>query len=115
MGGRGITVCDTWLDFRCFYKDMGDPPTKDHTLERIDNEKGYEAENCKWSTMKEQQRNKRNNILITFNDLTLCLQDWANKLNIPAKTIGDRYHKGWPVEKVLSTEKHYNPWNKTSK
>lgn len=58
-GGRGITACDEWEDFMQFYEDMGKKPGPKYTLERIDNEKGYEKSNCKWATWKEQSLNKR--------------------------------------------------------
>lgn len=59
-GGRGILVCDRWLEsFSNFYKDMGEPPSPKHSLDRIDSEKGYCKTNCKWSTITEQNNNKR--------------------------------------------------------
>jgi len=57
-GGRGISVCDEWLLFDNFYKDMGDDK-KGLTLDRIDNDKGYTKENCRWATYSEQADNKR--------------------------------------------------------
>lgn len=63
-GGRGITVSKEWNDYSVFIKDMGKRPSTFHTIERIDNEKGYCKENCKWVTKLEQARNKRN-IVIT--------------------------------------------------
>lgn len=59
-GGRGVTVCNEWInDFNVFYLDMGNKPSLGHSIERINNEKGYYKENCKWATRLEQSRNKR--------------------------------------------------------
>ena len=58
-GGRGIKVCERWLDFENFISDMGDRPSVDHTLERINNDGHYEVSNCKWATRTEQLRNRR--------------------------------------------------------
>ena len=76
-GDRGITVCDRWLKFENFYKDMGKRPTKKHSIDRIDNSKGYSKDNCRWATSKQQGRNKRNNIMVTYKGETKCLSEWA--------------------------------------
>lgn len=61
-GGRGITICEEWLSFENFLNDMGSRPSENHTLERINNDKGYSRENCKWATWETQNRgNKRLN------------------------------------------------------
>lgn len=58
-GGRGIKVCDEWLVFENFWKDMGDRPTPKHQLDRINNDLGYFRDNCRWATVSENMRNRR--------------------------------------------------------
>lgn len=59
-GGRGITICDRWSNsIESFIEDMGERPTPTHSLDRVDNNKGYSPENCKWSTPIEQNNNQR--------------------------------------------------------
>ena len=102
-GGRGITICPEWRDsFLAFYRDMGDPPTPGHQVERINNNKGYEPGNCRWATRDEQMRNTRRCRLITFDGRTMVLTDWAKELGISPNTLRVRISQ-WGVEKALST------------
>lgn len=95
-----INLDERWLKFENFYEDMGERPPG-HTIDRIDNTKGYYKENCKWSTQAEQNRNRSNNVRITFNGKTQCMTDWANELGIHRNTIRRRLKRGLPIEKVL--------------
>ncbi len=102
-GGRGITVCDRWKDFSKFYQDMGERP-ENHTLERIDNNLGYSLENCKWATVKEQNRNTRRTRLLEINGVTKCVTDWCDYFGINKRTVSNRINRGkWPVELAITT------------
>lgn len=147
-----IQVCERWSSFDNFYNDMGDKP-KGYSIDRINTEKDYSPENCRWADWSTQAKNRGDfNINITYNNKTQCLKDWAkeygikyttlvarvrrfptmsfhdiinyldprkNKIewkgkmytreelcaayNIPISNFYDRYHKGWPLEKILTT------------
>src|ERR1700684_2689322 len=107
-GGRGISVCDHWLaSFDNFNADMGARPTLKHTLERVDNDGNYEPGNCKWATKKEQSRNTRTNVNITFNGETMCLSAWAEKVGLDRRTLDYRIRVyKWPLAKALTTHNH---------
>lgn len=100
---RGIKVCVRWQTFLNFLADMGERPAG-ATLERTDNDKGYEPGNCKWATQSEQLRNTRRTIRLTFNGKTQSLADWADEIGIHREVLRHRlsYH-GWSVEKALTT------------
>lgn len=102
-GGRGIKVCDRWMDFRNFLADMGERPAG-LTIERINNDLGYIKNNCKWATSKEQARNMCRNRLLTHNGETLTLAEWAEKTKISSKTLSRRFNYGWPTERMLTEQ-----------
>jgi hypothetical protein len=96
---REIHVCDAWVDsFESFYKDLGKRPSPKHSIERIDNDLGYQPGNCKWATNFEQARNKTTSHMIEFNGETLCITDWARKLKMNHGTLVRRLQRGWTVE-----------------
>lgn len=101
-GGRGITVCDEWINsFATFYRDMGPKPSPIHSLDRIDNNGDYTPENCRWATHKEQSNNRRNNILFTIDGETKTLKQWCEQLNLKYKTVHARIKRGWTIESSL--------------
>ena len=100
-GGRGITVCNRWLKFENFYKDMGKRPART-SIDRIDNNGNYEPNNCRWATVKEQNNNRRSNRLLTFNRKTQNITQWTNELGINRSTLYSRLRYGWSVEKALT-------------
>ena len=103
-GGRGIGICERWSErdgFLHFLEDMGERPPK-HSLDRIDNEKGYSPENCRWATTKEQSNNRRSTRKIEFNNKTQSVQEWADEVNINRATIINRLNSGWSIEDALS-------------
>jgi len=98
---KGITVCDRWLEsFDNFIADMGEAPRL-HSIDRIDGEKGYSPENCRWATAKTQANNMSRNRLITANGQTMTLSQWGDATGQKPNTILTRIRRGWPIEKAL--------------
>jgi len=104
-GERGITICDRWLNsFEAFREDMGERPSLDFSLDRIDNNGNYEPGNCRWATRTEQASNRRKKkptLLIEFDGKTLSIEQWAELLGISVQTIYCRRSQGLPNEQVL--------------
>lgn len=102
-GGRGISVCERWRNsFEDFLNDMGPKPSKDASIDRIDNDKGYSPENCRWATQKEQQNNRGNNALLTCHGETLTISQWAMRSEVSEDTIFARKKLGWTDEDAIS-------------
>lgn len=102
-GSRGIFVCDRWLIFDNFLNDMGLAPSQKHTIERIDNNKGYEPENCTWATRETQSKNNRKNVYLTIKGETKWVGDWAKIFNTNSQEVLRRIKLGWPVLDALKT------------
>lgn len=100
-GGRGITVCDRWLNFKNFYQDMGDRP-EGKTLGRINNELGYSKENCRWESMSEQSNNKRGVVKIEYNGQIGTVTEHCKKYKKDRFLVYSRLKMGWPFEKALN-------------
>lgn len=102
-GGKGIEVCEDWQSFKPFYDwAMANGYREDLTLDRKDGNKNYCPENCRWATQEEQQNNRSNNHLITYNGETHTLAQWAKLKNINSATLAARLKKGWSTEKAMT-------------
>ena len=100
-----VSYCEDWKDFRIFFRDMGARP-KGTTLDRIDVNKGYSKDNCRWADNHTQATNKTNSKYLTFNNKTLPLSDWAIELGIKRSTLAQRiYVLKWDIEKALTYKK----------
>lgn len=102
-GGRGIGICDRWLVFANFIADMGKKPTREHSIDRIDNDAGYSPENCRWATMAEQSLNKRNSKKVTVGGVTKNISQWAKELGCCATAVHRRIERGWTEERAVTT------------
>lgn len=104
-GERNIKVCDEWdknyLSFRTWAIENG---YKDGlTIDRIDVNGDYCPENCRWATIKEQNRNKRDNVKITYKGETHNASEWSEIIGIPGYVIRNRLKYGWDIEKIMET------------
>lgn len=100
---RGITICDRWLGPdgpANFIADMGVRPPNT-SLDRIDNDGGYEPSNCRWATAKEQQRNKRANVLVEYCGESLSVSEWAERFGIDPEKPRHRLKRGWDFEAAI--------------
>jgi hypothetical protein len=97
-GGRGITVCSRWLDFQNFYDDMCPRPNKDLQIDRIDNNKGYSKENCRWVSRQENFRNKRNNSIVTLHGKAMTATEAAEITGLTLSGVLHRKKAGIALE-----------------
>lgn len=107
-GARGITVSKEWMEFSTFLKDMGFRPPN-HSLDRIDNDKGYSKENCRWATNAEQASNKRNNWNITCHGKTHSISKWAKITGFSRGCLIARLKRGISIEDALKKPLRYQP------
>ena len=106
-GGRGITVCATWITFDGFLADMGECPPN-HSIDRIDVNGNYTPDNCRWADPTQQANNQRDNTRLTLRGITKTVSEWARELGIHHTTILQRINRsGWSVEKALTEPVHF--------
>lgn len=103
-GGRGIKVCDEWLnDFQAFYNwSMNNGYKENLSIDRINNDKGYSPYNCRWADVETQTNNKQDTIKIAFNGLEYSIKQWSKILNTPYSTLVSRYHNDVDIKTLLT-------------
>lgn len=104
-GGKGIGVCDEWrYDFESFYNwAMSNGWKKGLSLDRKENDKDYYPENCRFRTIKQQNRNRTSNVKITVDGVTKILIEWAEQYKIKPTTIKGRLERGWSERDAVAT------------
>lgn len=116
-GARGIKICRRFRDsFGDFFRDIGPRPSPRHSIDRIDNSKGYfcgkcedcqskgcSEPNCRWSSPMQQCRNKRNNVVVEIEGARMCASDAAKRMGLPYKAFMARLYMGWPIQRALYT------------
>lgn len=103
-GGRGIKVYPEWKNnFQNFYTWALENGYKEGlSIDRIDNNKDYSPENCKWSDRYTQSRNRKSNIFLEYKGERLCIEDWSKRTGIERSTLRHRHKIGWPTERILT-------------
>ena len=101
-GGRGIKVYGPWLRFENFLADMGERPSKLHTIDRIDSNGDYETSNCQWLLNIHQSKTRATNHYITFNGKTQTAADWGREIGIKGWSVIRRIDSGWSLEDALT-------------
>lgn len=105
-GARGIRVCMAWREsFEVFLRDIGERPSKGHSLGRINNDRGYEPGNVRWETIDQQARNKRSAHMIVVNGERVSVTEAAAKAGVDRHLVFNRLHRGWSPDRALSPEK----------
>ena len=101
-GGNGVSVCDRWLTFSNFVEDMGEKPSKKHSLDRIDSSGNYEPSNCRWADPVTQGQNTSRVKKIEIDGVIKCLAEWCRMHNIKKATVQSRIKAGLSIEEALS-------------
>lgn len=105
-GGKGISVCSEWHDFKVFYKWAIENGYQENlTIDRIDYNGNYEPSNCRWADAITQANNTSRNFYIKYNGETHTLTEWSRILNFSYELVKHRLYRGWDFEKAINTPK----------
>lgn len=102
-GGRGIRVCDRWLNsFANFFEDMGNSPSRAHSVERLNNDKNYSKSNCIWGTREIQMNNMSTNRVLEHKGRKQTMTQWAREVGMEPGTLWARLNSGWSTQKAIT-------------
>lgn len=102
-GARGIVVCGRWMDsYEAFFEDMGQRPSSDHSLDRIDTNKGYSPDNCRWADKLQQAQTRTNVRKIEAFGQVMTAAAWSRELGVSAMAIRNRIDAGWTAEDAVT-------------
>ena len=101
-GGRGINVCSRWDSYENFIADMGCKPSPAHSIDRVDNSRGYEPGNCRWATITQQQNNRRSNRILVADGISATLAEHCKRTGVKYTTAHMRLQKGASVEVAIN-------------
>jgi hypothetical protein len=106
-GGRGIKVCDRWVSsFQNFYEDMGDPPSPQMTLDRINSNGDYSPSNCRWATRLTQSRNRRSTKMISYDGILISLPEFCEKYGLKYDSTKTALNRGKTPEQIIERRKN---------
>ena len=101
-GGRGIKVCERWAEFKNFMLDMGRKPDPKFAIEREDVNGNYEPKNCRWISRKDQGRNKRNSVFVTYQGKRILLLDLVEQIGLSRQLVYERLKLGWTLAQAIA-------------
>lgn len=115
-GGRNITICKEWLENSLLFYEWAknNGYKKGLTIDRIDNNKGYSPDNCRWTTYKQQARNTRRNLILEYRGKKKCLAEWCDFLGLDSRRTQERLKRGWSVERAFSNKEALVYWSRRS-
>lgn len=103
-GGRGITVCQEWKNFLNFKEwALNNGYSEELTIDRMENDKGYSPDNCRWADRETQDNNKRQTIMLLYKGKMQSAEQWAKEYNINRSTLIHRLNRGMSIKEALET------------